>query len=485
MSITFEYSFLFTTAYFVILVLVSLFYATRPQNILFPYIITILLYTGTQYGTVDTDLTIYSRGLGILPVSLLNIFLFFLFIFTYLTFGTKYRKKNESLVLNRALLSIVAVVLLCYIYGFSTGISFKNVVSRYGMLNIINMYLLFLIMKWSIYDEKQLNKFIKVFVFVTSFMALYGIVRYGLFGGDPANYYHNFGKQSTTLTYFDSGQGILFGVLFVVLYHKTRLGLGRFTSVKTKWFYYFIMGLCLINILLSFRRSLWLGLGFIFLWVFLTSNMSRKVLILVISLTVLAIGSVVYKARFDESYKSRWSSGIASDITTKSGKIDIKSGRFAELNHALTKVIDISPVLGMGPWGINTPRITEYKDYDFVHSSFVHVYIKLGVIGLILYLLIFVGYIFWWITMRRKKWHNIYYKYLADAFFCGFLMEIPDLTFGTPLIIYRHPQIIAMLLAMPYLCYKIDSIVKARNIKMKPMRNIPHSNTGKGNGIKT
>ncbi|GEM_PF-4016961 len=458
MSITYEYSPLFTAAFLAIMALMTVLAMLKPRLLLMPYLVMLLIFTGTLYGTgalfgaQSADSTIYSRGMGALSFPLINIFLYVLFVAAMLRCRISSKNTRPPAMLDMTLLLMVAIIVIYYFYGLTTGVPLSNMVSQYGLINIVNLYALYLMMRWWIYDERQLDLFIKIFVYVTSFMALYGIVRWGLFGGDPANYYQNYGGQASKLTYFDTGQGVLFSILLVILYNRARLSLDR--GFK-RWFYYLMMGLCLANIMLSYRRSLWFGLALVFLWVFLTSKTSRKILILGVALAALAFGSVIVKSRFDASYGSRWSTSIASDITTESGDVDLKGGRFSEL-YAVMNVVNQYPLLGLGPWGINSPRATPYKEHDFVHSTIVHVYIKTGLVGVALYLGMLISYAVWWLRVRRRKWKSQYYRSLGDAFFCGFLAVIPDITVGTPLIIFRHSQIIAILLSLPYVCFRLD-----------------------------
>lgn len=460
MSITYEYSPIFTAAFLAAMALMTVFaMLIKPRLLLIPYLVMLLMFTGTLYGTGalygahSADSTVYSRGMGVLLFPLVNIFLYVLFVAVFIRRRISSKNNHPPAMLDTTLLLIVAIIFIYYLYGLTADIPLPNIVSQYGLINIVNLYALYLMMRWWIFDDRQLDLFIKVFVYVTSFMALYGIVRWGLFGGDPANYYLNYSGQASRLTYFDNGQGVLFSILFVILYNKAKLSLDR--GLK-QWFYYFMMGLCLVNIMLSFRRSLWLGLGFVFLWIFTTSNVGRKIAVLGIALIALAIGSVIYKERFDTSYQSRWATGITSDVTTKSGNIDLKEGRFSELYYAAMLVTNQHVLLGLGPWGINSPRITPLKEHDFVHSSVVHVYIKTGLVGVAIYLTMLISYVVWWLRVRRRKWKNHYYRSLGDAFFCGFLAEIPDILFGTPLTIFRHSQILAILFSLPYVCFRLD-----------------------------
>lgn len=467
MSITYEYSSIFTTAFLVAMALMTTFAMLKPRLLLLPYLIMLLMFTGTQYGTQDVDSTIYSRGMGVLSFPLVNIFLYVLFAAVFIRRRISSKNNHPATMLDTTLLLMVVLIFVYYLYGLAADVSLSNMVSQYGLINIINLYALYLMMRRWVSDDRQLDLFIKVFIYVTSFMAVYGILRWGLFGGDPANYYLNFGGQATRLTYFDNGQGVLFSILFVILYNRAKLSLDR--GLK-RWFYYFMMALCLANILLSFRRSLWFGLGLVFLWIFVTSNVGRKIAVLGVALIALAVGSVIYKERFDASYQSRWATGITSDITTKSGEIDLKAGRFSEL-YAAMGVANEHALLGLGPWGMNTPRVTPYKEQDFVHSSVIHVYIKTGLVGIALYLAMLFSYVVWWLRIRRRKWNNIYYKSLGDAFFCGFLVELPDILFGTPLTIFRHSQIIAILLSLPYACFRLDRVSRTEDVQVdKPKR---------------
>lgn len=465
MSITYEYSPLLSAAWFAILAMMTVIFLLKPRKVVFPYFLTILVFTGTQYGLVEGGATtIYSRGVGVFTVSLISIFLYIIFAIVFFRYGLQYKKINEPSIQNKSLSFLIIFITLFYLYGIVTNITFDNIVSPRGMVNFINLYLFYLILKWSVFDEKQLDSLVKVFIYATSFMAIYGVIRWGLFRGDPANYYLNFGGQSMKITYFDGGQGNLFGILIVLLYHKTRLMLVR---GRAWWFYNFMIGLCLMNILFSYRRSVWFGVSLIFIWIFFTSNASRKVLILGIAFVALAVGSGIYQQRYDKSHKTQ---SIVSDITDKSGNVDVKHGRFSEITGAL-EIANKYWVIGMGPWGINSPRVTPQKDTDFVHSSIIHVYIKTGIIGVMAYLSMYFGYIIWWIKQRNKKWHNNYYRSIGDAFFCGFLMEISDIIFGTPLIIFRHTQIIAMLLVMPYVCYRIDQMTTDKSTISKSQKN--------------
>jgi O-antigen ligase len=135
----------------------------------------------------------------------------------------------------------------------------------------------------------------------------------------------------------------------------------------------------------------------------------------------------------------------------------LKTGRFAELYVSILAASK-SPILGLGPWGENSELRdpTRERTSTFTHSSYVHMFVKAGLVGLILWVVMLLRYVIWWVRRRRADWNDPRHRAIAEAFFCGFLFWIPDSVFGTPIIIYRHFQILAMLLAIPIIAHVID-----------------------------
>jgi len=455
-TITYEYSNIVAIICLSLLTIATVFlFFSNWKNAFSPYLILVLLFTGTAYGVEQgrqgSELLsiLYTRGNGIFYLSLMNIFLILLFILTFAISRTEQKTKSPINFPNIFISILCAFIIIYYMYGMAQSLDLGNIISQYGAINIINMLLLIKILSWSINKQNQLDKFLKIFLYPTVLMGIYGLIRYVLFGGDPANAYKVDEGRNVNITFFDNGQSVLFSVVFAYYYMK-----GKISKLTPRMFQYLIMAICLANIILSYRRNAWFGLSFVVLWLFFISNFRRKIMILSISVILLLAVSTVYSVRFNPEKNIHKKAGILSDVTSSSGEFDLSKGRFSELYFAVKKA-SVSPLIGLGPWGINSPRITA-RDYDFVHSSIAHIYIKLGIVGVFLYVSIFMSYIIGWLKRRKQPWHSLKNKILADAVFCGFLCEIPDLFFGSPIIIYRHCQILAILLAIPFLCRNID-----------------------------
>lgn len=451
MNFTYEYSGIITGGVLALLVLTSMVLTLiKPKRIVLLYVVVLLLFTGTLYGTVGKMSTIYTRGLGYLPISLINIYLIVLFLIalTFITKSTIIGKRDPIII------HLLILVGLFWVYGLQSIIgplTINNLLSDYGLFNFTNLLLFYLVLKWSINDEASLDSFEKVFFGACILMSLYGITRYVAFGGDPANYYSNFEAKNVKITYFDYGQSVLFSITLVYLYLRFQyLRIFRLTEVA-------IAIVCVANIVLSFRRNAWLGLGLVLLWLLLTADFKRKIVMMISACLLFGAGMLVAHQRFTPEFRSLKQSSLLEDIIDRKGNIAIESGRFGELYSAVL-VANRFPIFGLGPWGTNK----EFKRQEierlgtFVHSSFVHMYIKMGMIGLALYVLLLLNYVFWWLRRRFTEWNNTHNKIIAESFFCGFLFWIPDAFLGTPIIIYRHLQILALLLAIPVIAFGVD-----------------------------
>jgi O-antigen ligase/polysaccharide polymerase Wzy-like membrane protein len=459
MIFSYEYSKLVTTAFFVLITVSTIMLVARPRRVLLPYLLSIFVFTGTMYGAQDVISTFYTRGAGYLGIPLVNFFLMILFIFYFiysrLTISERSILRHPAFV---PLCIIIGIYALYLIYGIGNSLSFPNMLSNRGLFNFINLMMLLLVLIWAIADQRDLIAFRNLFVITTVLMCLFGIVRYFLGEGDPANYYRNFESASISITFFDYGQLVLFTITSVYFFLR-REGL----KIGKQSFLLMIILMNFFNILLSFRRNAILGLFFVLLWVFFISEFKRKIAIFLVLTVVLATAATVFQARFIQSRKiGHQNTGIAGDLKDKSGKLSVTKGRFGELYHAI-KIVSRSPIIGLGPWGINEPRVTQHEQGDFVHSTFVHMYIKSGLVGVLVYCWVLMSYFIWWIRVRNQEWNNQDNKLLAEAFFCGFLFEVPDLLFGTPIIIYRHIQILAMILAVPFICFLVDRKIKSHH----------------------
>jgi hypothetical protein len=451
MSITYEYSAAVTAAILIFLAAGSILLVLKPKRIVLLYITPLLLFTGTMYGLSSAGsglsattftYTLYGRGAGQLPMSFLNIYLVVLFLFTAVTARTQFRKPMPGDPILPFLIFLALAFLAYASVGLVSGITFSNAISRFGMINFLNLLFMYLVIKWSITEERDLLIFHKLLLWACGLMAVYGLVRYLGFGGDPANYYNAFEQSGVRLSYFDIGQSALFctAMVSVLLTLKDR-------QSRSIWHLMFAL-LFLANILLSYRRNAWAGLMIVLVWFFLISDMKWKPLLTGIAVVGVIIMSTLSQARFGDT--------VAHDFTNRKGEVQVKKGRFSELYQGV-QATSRSPLVGLGPWGVNKGfRRGPGEDVGFVHSSIVHAYLKMGFLGLVPYVLMLVSFPIWWFRKRKQQWNDPRKRDLGEAFFCGFLFWLPDIFFGTPTIVFRHFQILAMILAIPVVAYGID-----------------------------
>ncbi|MFH0955856.1 MAG: O-antigen ligase family protein [Candidatus Falkowbacteria bacterium] len=183
-----------------------------------------------------------------------------------------------------------------------------------------------------------------------------------------------------------------------------------------KWLFvscYFLLTLLLSTIIISFSRSFWLGLaaGGFFVWLaaifklkadlkkFITFNlMAMAAIILSLALTFLII-KFPYPAPAGGFDAANLLSDRATQITNEAGA----SSRW-QLFPPLWQKIKTAPILGQGfgatvTYKSNDPRVLatnskgEYTTYAF-EWGWLDIWLKLGVLGLLAYLILFIKIIF-------------------------------------------------------------------------------------------
>lgn len=415
------------------------------------YLVVIFAFTGTTYGLLEKSSTLYSRGMGQFGFPLIFFYLIGMYLLA-LVMPNRYKNYTVSREpVSLLFLLLAGYVLLYLLVGLGEGMPPANVLSHFGMVNIVGSYMLYIVIKRTMNGPKILLLFVRVVIWVAGLMAVYGLIRFVFAGGDPANFYANVQGRGVRITYFDFAQAGFFTVAAALLYLKHLAG-ERMSLLD-----WTLLGLFLMNVVLSFRRTAWVGLALVLLWLTMSSRGGRRIYLLVIGLLVAASIGTVYQERFGMDKKGAVES-FTSDLRSNQGEISIKSGRFSELYYAVKAAGD-NYAFGLGPWGVNKPRIKRWHEADYVHSAIVHVYIKTGIIGTILYVALLGSYFVWWYKRRKGYWHLKRHRVIGDAFYAGFLFSLPDIVFGTPLINYRHMQFFALYLAIPILCVTADAMM--------------------------
>lgn len=290
---------------------------------------------------------------------------------------------------------------------------------------------------------------------------IWGGLRYLVLGGDPANYYETAGNLFK-ITFWDINDSILAVLLGAALVWlavskpqwrlAARLGLLGFA------FY------CFVIVALTARRTAQGGalLALLVLWWWLPRG--RKWWAVILLAAILPFAAYKLQARINDSRP--WLDQIFNAEQKGAYQVDPRRQRFYELRIAMETIAE-NPVLGVGPAGAFDPPShfgLEYHNgnYHFVHSGFVHVLLKTGIVGL----LIFCGLILAYLRLLHQQWQQApkSYRTLLAASACSFAAGMPNLVVGTPMIELRTMFVMGLGFSLPLLVARVVQAERTRRV---------------------
>ncbi|WP_323143960.1 O-antigen ligase family protein [Massilia phyllosphaerae] len=285
--------------------------------------------------------------------------------------------------------------------------------------------------------------------------ALFGLVRWAAFGGDPNNVYANMNAIKIKLTFFDINDSLLctlaFAIAAVNLFQAVRVRRAAIWTVLD-WATLAAGAACIV---LSYRRSAWIGFVLACIVVMLRFPPRRRLHIALMGLPLLALG--VLAAAFRRLGQTKGAGGGLSSLfyDMESRRFGAESERVLELKLALGDFIS-HLFTGIGSWG----RYTGYQHISwqtgqdaglFLHSGVLHIALKAGLPGLVL-----LGCTIWAFcafvrpVLRTLATLAPDMLGLATAGAAGLAFMLPDLLIGTPFPQTRTTQMLALCLALPY-----------------------------------
>lgn len=424
------------------------------------YFVFLFCFPNASWGLVEpvAGSNFYTRGTGTFFFSAINLLLFGVALqcFVIRRFGAApiaaHNLKVPAAIFGVLLLGNVVVGLaLPHVYWF-------QLLSPSGLLNVFNLMLAFYVLTTSFGDQKSLDRLINLLLVVVVMRGLWGLVRFVALGGDPANFYANFQRIDVRLTFFDINDSLLATMgLFLAAW---RLLSGQVQSFAQRWMYLGIVLLELFIIVFSYRRTAWGGLALaLLLLAFSVSRLQRAWLLS--SYVLVGLPLLVYKLvqRGGSSHLGggSWLQKIAPDVFGGNTGFSFTTGRFAELYAALLSMTD-SPLWGLGAWGrYDGFRFSDLNwhrgDFSWMHSGVLHIALKTGLIGVVASLLVIVG------ALRFATKHSARLEprergvLLAGT--AGLLFILPTWLVGTPVIEFRTMQLLALVLALPYLAVAV------------------------------
>ncbi len=416
-------------------------------------IAVLFMFGSSTWGETEIRNTIYSRGVGELSFSLINIFLF------VAGSAVLIRKLTDPLYPN------IAPPIANYFWGFTflllahvlvaivSGIDVLVALGYSGIINVLNMLVFIYLAVMAFRNEKDRDKLLLAIILLAAARAVFGLIRYQWFGGDSANPYQNFERLDIKIVFFDMSDNFIASLAAFCAAWLLTSPTAR-VSIMQRIALWGLLALEIATVTLSFRRSALLGMGLMFAFLIYRLPGRRRIQILLLSGAIAFAGITVffeqrlqYASKGDGNVITSMIYDIAPDKSVTSG-----SNRFYEL-YAASKSIGNNWLFGLGTWGTFTGDETalsyHFGRFDFVHSGFGHIILKTGLIGLALFLGLL--YRFCRFYFKRCKHLTGNARLLADAGFAGFLFWFPTLLIGTPIIEFRTMLLIGLTLALPFI----------------------------------
>ncbi|RZI40185.1 O-antigen ligase domain-containing protein [Herbaspirillum sp. HC18] len=437
-----------------------------PKLVVFGFIGVLFCFSDSNWGQLESEATIYSRGAGMFYFSLLNLILMVSGVAALLKRLANPQAPQLAPPMAKYLAAFAFLLLGHVVVGLMQGIDLNVILGYAGVFNVLNMMVFMYLVIMAFENEKDTRKLLMMIIFLATARAIFGAVRYFMFDGDTANPYRNFEGLNIKIFFFDINDNFVASLgAFCAAWLLTA------PEAKLSWFKRsLLLGFLLLEIAavaLSFRRTSLIGLGLMFVFLFLRLPGTRKVTFAVLAAVLLSvIATVFYEQRLQFNSENSMLSSLIYDIAPDRG---IKGGRFYEL-YAAAQSMDGNWLFGRGTWGTfsGDRDLLSYhgNDFGFVHSGFGHMLLKTGIVGLLLFSAILVTYITFY--LRHRKYLFGYARLIGDAGFAGFLFWIPTLLVGTPIIEFRTMMMLGLSLALPFIAVGI------RNVQVRRYQYDPH-----------
>jgi O-antigen ligase len=433
-------------------VLASAVSLTRPRYLAYAYLGIFLTFTASTHGLLDATRVIYGRGSGQLILPLVTWALWFLAIVALIAQAFN-RQITPAFPMRPWFFALGLLFAGHVVTALFLEESFVNTVSPLGFITLVNMGILVAAMLRIFRTHKDVEELTNLFLGVVALRALFGIARFVIFKGDPANVYANFHDIAVRITFFDIADNLTACMAFFIAAWRVIYPRPAQSSRVTLVFSALAL-LELTIILFSFRRTAWFGLllAVALLLVLMPSQKRFVALIAGVPLMLTAIVLVAAK-RLGQEAKG---AGLVESFFHEFAQSSI--GRISERELELRMVwqtIEEHFLLGVGAWGRYQGAGISWQmgpdAYMFVHSGLLHIWLKAGLIGVFLFIAVFVSFTVWFMSTRPQispDFRPIFYAGPA-----GILFLVPTFIAGTPVAEIRTTQLLAFALVLPILAY--------------------------------
>jgi hypothetical protein len=342
--------------------------------------------------------------------------------------------------------------------GLFAGVKLSEIVAVSGFSNIVWMAPLVSLMLLSFRTREHAVELSRFIMLAGLGRALFGLARWAVSKGDPNNVYANMNAIKIKLTFFDINDSLLCTVAFAIA------AVNLFQVVKTRrtGFWHLVewatLGATAACVVLSYRRSAWIGFVLAGLIVMMRFPMQRRIHLMALGVPLVGAGLLVAAFRRLGQTKGAGNGLSSLFFDMQSHRFGAESERVMELKLAMGDFFS-HPLTGIGTWG----RYTGYQHISwqanpdgglFLHSGVLHIALKAGLPGLIL----LGGTICAFCSFARRALRTAPPELLglATAGAAGLAFMLPDLLIGTPFPQVRTTQMLAICLALPYVAMAVS-----------------------------
>lgn len=415
---------------------------TRPVNAVYAYLVVLFFFPTVNWGVATgvESMNLYSRGTGLFYFSFVNLYLYGLFVLGAYYWG----RQNPGIAacnLRKYFVFFLVLFLVQTLVGTMAGVPLERILMQRGTINTVNVGLVTILLIRAVNTPHEVRRLANIILIGGAVRGTYGMMRFLFWGGDVANVYNNIQKVGIKLTFFDINDGLLACLAaFIAAWRFFDRG----TPARHKPLYAAITVLEVLIVAFSYRRTGWFGLALASVLFCFMQPLRLRITLLLTGMVGGGLGlTMLIARRFSKLSHGRG----AADMLFYDVKGSVKEGRFAELYQAFQTVVDHA-LFGVGPWGGYGPAHRE-----FMHSGFLHLWLKSGLVGLLPFIGMLLAFGYFW--LRRKQDVPWAHRDTFGAGLAGLLFLMPTFMGGTPIIEYRTMQMFGLCLALPYLTYGV------------------------------
>jgi hypothetical protein len=427
-----------------------------PRLLVYPYLAVFFLFNSTNYGNLQvfSSAGIYSRGSGLLYFALLLWAMLGIWCCARVaaSFG---RQKLPETNLAPWFWGWLALLALHVAAALFLGRKPSEALAPSGFSLVVWMAPLISLLMMSFRTREHVIELGRFIMLMGLGRALFGLARWALAGGDPNNVYANMNAVRIKLTFFDINDSMLcaaaFAIAAVNLFQLARAHPSRAWR-PLEWA---TLGATAVCIVLSYRRTAWIGFALACIVIAWRFPLRRRLQLAAIG--VPALGAAIAFVAINRLSQTRGAGGgiesMLYDISSR--RFGAESQRVLELKYALADFL-AHPFTGIGAWGKYSgyERISWQGSADggsFIHSGVLHIALKAGLPGLIL----FFGLAWAFVSFTRRALRSLPPELMGVgvAGVAGIVLMLPDFLFGTPIPQLRTTQMIALCMALPYLAH--------------------------------